>query len=152
MKTEGEAELCLEQHLAPNRTETDFTKRLRLFGGWILLSSLLFAKPLIALFWLSYTSGEVSYLVLIPFIGAWIVFVDRHRLFRNLSYDPALAGALFACAVGVGVAANFVSSGSFRLSSFILAVVLLWASGFMLLFGKAAARAACARPNCGPRR
>ncbi len=116
-----------------------------MFGGWILLSSLVFAKPLIALIQMAYVSGEVSYLMLIPFIGAWILVVDHRKIFRDLSYDRTLGAGLFSCAVCVGLIASLVSGGSpsnLRLSSLILALVMVWMSGFLLLFGKAASKAA----------
>jgi exosortase len=130
--------------LAINAIDATFKKRLLLFGGWILLSSLLFAKPLIALVQMCYLSGEVSYLILIPFIVAWILVVDRHKIFLEVSYDRAVSAGLFACAVCVGLVASLLGTGSsnLRLSSFILALVMIWISGFLLLFGKAAAKAA----------
>jgi len=130
--------------LATNEVDATFKKRLLLFGGWILLSSLLFDKPLIALIQMSYSSGEVSYLMLIPFIAAWILVVERRKIFRDLSYDRTLGAGLFSCAVCVGVVASLVGRGSsnLRLSSFILALVIVWGSGFLLLFGKAALKAA----------
>jgi len=130
--------------LAINGVDATFKERLLLFGGWILLSSLLFAKPLIALIQMAYVSGEVSYLMLIPFIGAWVLVVDHRKIFRDLSYDRILGAGLFSCAVCVGLIASLISGGSsnLRLSSFILALVMIWMSGFLLLFGKAASKAA----------
>ncbi len=130
--------------MAINGVDATFKKRLLLFGGWILLSSLLFAKPLIALIQMSYSSGEASYLMLIPFIGAWILVVDRRKIFLDISYDWTLGAGLLSCAVCVGLVASLVGRGSsnLRLSSFILALVMVWISGFLLLFGKAASRAA----------
>src|SRR6267154_5483946 len=132
------------EHLATNGVDATFKERVLLFGGWILLSSLLFAKPLIALIQMAYVSGEVSYLILIPFIGAWVLAVDHRKIFRDLSYDRTLGASLFSCAVCVGLIASLISGGSsnLRLSSFILALVMIWMSGFLLLFGKAASKAA----------
>ena len=130
--------------MAINGVDATFKERLLLFGGWILLSSLLFAKPLVALIQMAYVSGEVSYLMLIPFIGAWVLVVDHRKIFRDLSYDRTLGAGLFSCAVCVGLIASLISGGSsnLRLSSFILALVMIWMSGFLLLFGKAASKAA----------
>jgi exosortase len=82
--------------------------------------------------------------MLIPFIGAWVLVVDHRKIFRNLSYDRTLGAGLFFCAVCVGLIASLISGGSsnLRLSSFILALVMIWMSGFLLLFGKAASKAA----------
>ena len=125
--------------------DTNLKKRLVLFAGWTLLFSLLFAKPLAALFRMSFLSDDVSYLVFIPFIAAWSLFVDRHKIFASASYDRTVAAGLFFCAACIGLVTFLVNKGSadLRLSSFILALVMFWISGFLLLFGKAASRAAC---------
>ena len=127
-----------------NRVDRPLKMRMLLFGAWVLLSSLLLAKPLGALLRMSLGSDDVSYLIFIPFVGAWTLFADRRRVFQSLSYAPTLAGGLFSCAVCVGLLASLVGRRSFdlRLSSLILALVLLWISGFLLLFGRAASRAA----------
>jgi exosortase len=124
--------------------DATFKNRLLLFIGWVLVSSLLFAKPLAALVRMSYLSGEASYLILIPFIGTWILFVDRRRVFQNLSWGPTLGAGLLGCAVCVGLAANLVGSGSsnLRFSAVIFALAMTWMSGFLLVFGKVASRAA----------
>jgi exosortase len=92
---------------------------------------------------MSFGSDDVSYLAFIPFVGAWILFADRRKVFLNLSYAPILAGGLFCCAVCVGLLASLVGGRSFdlRLSGLILTLVMLWMSGFLLLFGRAASRA-----------
>jgi exosortase len=130
---------------AVGAVDTTLKMRLLLFSGWVLFFSLLFAKPLTALLRMSFLSDDVSYLVFIPFIAAWILFADRRKLFLNLSYAPILGAGLFFCAVSVGLLANLVDRGSLdlRLSGFILALVMLWVAGFLLLFGKTASRAAC---------
>src|SRR5712692_11275401 len=63
------------------------TKRWLLFGGWIVLSFLLFSSPLVAFVRTSLSNDDASYLVLIPFISAWVLFVERHKIFLDLSYD-----------------------------------------------------------------
>jgi exosortase len=130
--------------LTMNGADETLKKRLLLFGGWILLSSLFFAKPLTALFRMSFVSDDVSYLIFIPFIAAWALFVDRRKVFQSLSSDRTLGAGLFACAVCVGLVTNLAVGGSpdLRLSCFILALVMIWMAGFLLLFGKASSRAA----------
>ena len=127
-----------------NGVDAALKKRLLLSGVWILLSSLLFAKPLTALLRMCFLRDDVSYLIFIPFISAWIFFVDRRKAFLRLSYDPILGVSVFSCAACVGLVTNMVSRGSIdiRLAGFIFCLVLLWISGFLLLFGRVASRAA----------
>ncbi len=69
------------------------TKRWLLFGGWIVLSFLLFSSPLVAFVRMSLSNNDASYLVLIPFISAWVFFAEAHQIFRNLSYHVTLGGS-----------------------------------------------------------
>jgi exosortase len=131
---------------SPSMNQLDgFKKRLLMFSGWILLSSLLFARPLTTLLRMSVSSDTASYLIFIPLISAWILFVDRRKIFRRLSYDPALGGGLLLCAVCLGLVTSLkggASSFDPRLYGYILALLMLWLAGFTLLFGKAALRSA----------
>jgi exosortase len=129
---------------ALNDLERTLKKRWLLFGGWIVISSLLFAQPLNALVRMSIANDDVSYLVLIPFISAWILFVERHQIFLSLSYNTALGGSLLIGAVCTGLVTGLACSTSSigpRLSGYVLSLVLLWVAGFSFVFGKTASKA-----------
>src|SRR6267143_3727691 len=79
---------------ALNDINIAFKKRWLLFGSWIVLSFLLFAHPLTALIRMCISNDDASYILLIPFISVWILFVERHKIFLNLSWDAALGGGL----------------------------------------------------------
>jgi exosortase len=120
------------------------TKRWMWFACWIFCSSLLFTRPLIALLHLSLSQDNASYLVLIPLISAWLFYVERDRIFPNSSTDKILGGALLALGGGAALASYFAggaSSQGLQLSGYILSLVLFWAAGFCLLFGRAASKA-----------
>ena len=119
------------------------TKRLVLFVCWIGLSSLLFRSPLIAFVRMCLSNGDASYLLLIPFICAWLLFVESHRIFQNLSYDVAFGASFLFLAGCVAVGAHFAggkSSPGLQLSGYILSLMLVWVAGFGLLFGKTPTR------------
>src|SRR5882724_3186019 len=121
-----------------------FRKRCLWFSGWILLASILFAQPLAALFQGAVSSDDASYLIVIPFISAFVLFLERRRIFLTLSYDGMLAGSLLVGAVCVALATSITGSASsfgLRLSGYILALVILWMAGFSFLFGRAASKA-----------
>jgi hypothetical protein len=84
-----------------NETERNFKNRWLLLISWIVLSSILFAHPLTALLRLSASSDDASYLIVIPFISAFILFIERHKIFVAFSYDGALGGSLLIGAVCV---------------------------------------------------
>ena len=115
-----------------------------MFSSWILLSSLLFGSPFIALVRLSFGHDDASYLILIPFISAWILYVERDKIFLHLSSDKTLGSTLLILAGCVALTAGLArdsSSLGLQLSGWILSLVLVWAAGFALLFGKTSLKA-----------
>lgn len=128
-----------------SNSNSAITKRRLLFASWIVLSSLLFRTPLVALVRMSLSNDDASYLALIPFLCAWLLLVESPKIFRDLSYNLALgAGFLFlaGCAALAARFAGGTSSLGLQLPGYILSLVLVWVAGFSLLFGKAAAKAA----------
>jgi len=125
--------------------EQTFGKRWLLFMGWMALASTLFGRPLIALFRLSVSSDDLSYLVLIPFISAYVFFVERRKIFQTVSYDAMVGCSLLLAAVCVALGTSLTGSSSVGpgLSGYILALVILWMAGFSFLFGRAASKAGC---------
>ena len=120
-------------------------KRWLLFSVWIMVSSALFAKPLIALVRLSLTNDNASHLILIPFLTAGLLFIERRTIFNNLSFHAA--GGIFLCLSVIIVLsvrwAGDMLTPDLRLSGHVLAVILLWIAGFAFSFGKAAVKSAC---------
>jgi exosortase len=125
-------------------TKTTMKNRWVWFGGWIFLSLLVFVRPLILFVRLSLSNDDISYVILIPFISALILFIERRKVFLELSVDEALAGCLFILAVSTAVASRLIGSVSavdLQLSGYILSLVLFWLAGFALFFGRAASKA-----------
>jgi exosortase len=115
------------------------------FSGWISLSSLFFVRPLIALIRVSRSNDDISYIILIPFLSAAVLFIERRRVFFELSVDKALGGCLLLLGVFTAVASRLVGGVSdvdLQLSGYILSLVLFWLAGFALFFGRAAFKAA----------
>ena len=119
-------------------------KRFFLFGSWILLSSLIFSRAISAFVRISVSNPDASHLILIPFISAGVMFVERRMVFRELSYDKRIGGLLLFLACGAALISHFVAGGAsfdLQLFGYILALVLSWLAGFALLFGESACRA-----------
>ena len=126
-----------------NYTNTDVTKRWLLFAGWIILSSLLFTSPLVAFVRTSRSNDDSSYLVFIPIISAWVLFVERHKIFLDLSYDKLLGGSFLLLAICVTLGSRLAGGAAslgLQLSGYILSLVLLWVASFALLFGRTASK------------
>src|ERR1700756_1188617 len=87
-------------------------KRQVLFGGWILVSVLLFTVPLTNLVRTSLLNGDSSYLIFVPLISAWVFFIDRHKIFLSLSYDAPLGGSLIFCAICAGLFTSLAARDS----------------------------------------
>src|SRR6266550_388332 len=125
-------------------TRNTVSKRWLLFGVWVAVSSLLFAKPLIALVHLSLTNDDASHLILIPFLTAGLVFIERRTIFNNLSFHAGGGIFLFLSviiAISVRLAGDMVAP-DLRLAENVLAVILLWIAGFAFYFGEAAVKSA----------
>lgn len=124
---------------------TAVAKQWWLFASWLCLFSLLFSRQLGSLARLSFSQDDASHIVFIPFISACVLFSERHKIFLDRSYDKIFSGTLLFLAVCVAVASRLVPSVSsldLQLSGYILSLVLFWISGFALVFGKTACKAA----------
>ncbi len=116
------------------------------FGSWILLSSLFFARPLMLFVRSSLSNDDISYVFLIPFISVWILFIERGKIFRDLSFDRELGGAILILGVAAAVASRLMggaSAADLQLSGYILSLVLFWLAGFALFYGRVAFKAGC---------
>jgi exosortase len=127
-----------EKHLLSD-TKTAIRNRWVWFSGWIFLSSLLFVRPLMVLIRVSLSNDDVSYIVLIPFLSAAVLFIERRKVFFELSVDKALGGCILILGVFTAIASRLLGG---VLSVYILSLVLLWWAGFALFFGRAASKAA----------
>jgi exosortase len=119
-------------------------KRWMTFAAWIVISSTFFITPLMALLRLSLSSDDASYLLLIPFLGGWVLFVERQSIVQEFSGGAGLGGAILLLGVCVGIGTRLLVPAGYpdlRLSGQILALILLWIGGFALFFGKTAAKA-----------
>jgi len=122
------------------------TKRWALLFAWVVLSALLFLKPIAAVVRLSLSRDDASHMLIIPFISAAVFYLERHRIFHQVSTDKMLGGiSLVLASVAVLISSHLWKSNALlglQLSGWILALVLLWVSGFAFLFGQAALKAA----------
>ena len=115
------------------------SRRMLLYLGWILVSCLLFLRPLTAFVSYSFASENASHLILIPVISAWVVFLERDRIFKALGSDRSVGSLLLAAAAVVALAAFSLGARSStlnQLSVHIFALLLVWVAGFAFFFGR----------------
>ena len=125
---------------------TSTSLRWLLFGGWVVLCSLLFLAPLATLVRLCLTQDDMSYLVVIPFLVAGLLFIERHSILRRVHSDITLGSLFVVLALGLFATTRMhrgLSPSDLHLSLNILALLVLCIAGFALFFGRNATRAAC---------
>lgn len=125
-------------------TEPRQTLKPKLFYAlWVALSLAIFWQPFSALIHFSLQNDNASHVLLIPFISAWLLFVDRKQIFSQTSSGLPLAAYLFGAALAVS-AWTYLSSAKWTpselIAAYTLALVLIWITGFVLFFGPSAAK------------
>ena len=121
------------------------SKRHAPFAALIVVSSLAFYKTLSALIRYSLRNDSSSHIILIPFIALFLIYMERQRIFSitRMSIGPGV-GLAFAGSVLFVLAnrSSFPRDGNSQISLQTLAVLLVWAGGFLLCYGFLAFRAA----------
>src|SRR5256885_1496077 len=117
------------------------SRRVLFYAAWVIGCCLLLLRPVLAFVSYSLSNDNASHLVLIPAISAWILFLERSRIFKHFGSDGK-AGLAFLIS-GAGTALIAFSFGSHwsslnRLSIYIFALVLLWIAGFAFFLGRTA--------------
>ena len=98
-----------------------------------------------ALVKLSLQDERYTQLLLIPFVTGFLIFLDRERIFEEIQWAPRLGIPLLAFALTITLIARPWSSWTNRNDQLwlpALAIVLVWASAFLLMNGPKAARVA----------
>jgi exosortase len=121
------------------------TRRSWLLVAWVLLTGVAFFGPLSRFVRYALTNDNASHSILIPAISAWVLYLERRRIFASLDSDLGAALALFF-AGALAAAVAFFSASRWsplnQLSLYTFLLLLLWVAGFAFLFGKAAMRRA----------
>jgi len=125
--------------VAPAFSLGSLSRRVFLYLVWILVTCLFLLRPVTAFLSYSLSNENASHLVLIPLISAWVLFLERDRIFRILGSAAAVSGIFLTAGLTLTLAAFSIGtrwSAVNQLSVYILALMLLWVAGFAFLFGK----------------
>ncbi len=121
------------------------SKRHAAFAAFVVLTSVACYKTLSALIQYSLRNDSSSHIILIPFIALVLIYMERQRIFSitrtsiGSGVSLALVGLVLLVLVSRG---SFSRDGNWQLSLQTLAVLLVWAGGFLLCYGFFAFRAA----------
>ena len=110
-----------------------------------LTSSLLFWGPLRTLVQFARAHDFDSHIILVVPISAYLIYRKRDEIFSNVSWGTALGVTLFLAGAILGLLATFnphFNTGDAHLRVSVLALVILWISGFVFCYGLPASRAA----------
>jgi exosortase len=132
--------------MALNDAKITARRRWVWFGAWTVLSSLFFLRPLMSFVRLSFSNDDISYVILIPFLSAWILFIERRKIFLDPSTDKELGGYILILGVSAATVFGFMGGGSLaglQPSGYVLSLVLFWLAGFAFVFGRPASKAGC---------
>ncbi len=107
-------------------------------AGFVVLLVLLFIQPLTRLILYAARSNLDSYIVLVPFITAYLLYLQRGRL--TTPYRTSIAGTVAAVAIGIVAVAGAIEwrgslSNNDGLALMALAFVSFVAAGGFLFFG-----------------
>jgi len=113
-----------------------------IFGAWVLISLLLFAKSIYELFQLANHDETASHILLIPFITAWLLYTGRKQLQLEGTFSPGpavffLVPSLLMALFSLNCQACTPKT---RLSGYTLSLVFLVVAGFIFVLGAAAAK------------
>ena len=120
-----------------------FAVRTALFAGYCLGVALINVAVLWALFEFSQANATASYVVWIPFVTLALIYQERDVIFGEVRLDWRTGLAILVPGAALMIAGvlplSTVTSG---LSARVAAIVLLWSGGFLLFYGRGAARRA----------
>ncbi len=120
-------------------------KRHASFVAFVLISSLAFYKVLAVLIDYTLHDESRSHLMLIPLVAVFLLYLDRQKIFAVVRPGIGPGIALIVGALILYFVANhspFPQDGNLPLAVSTLALILVWAGGFLLFYGPAALHAA----------
>jgi exosortase len=123
----------------------NLTRRHAAFGVFWIVSLVIFWRTISALLEYSLHHESCSHIVLIPLISAYLLFMERKRIFfaSSSTGTPGIGlvviGAILYWLI---IRGSIPEQGNVPLSAAALALVLVWIGGFLWSYGIASARAA----------
>ena len=113
-----------------------------MFGAWVSLSLLLFARPVYALFQLANQDETASHILLIPVITAWLLYTERKQFETQGGFSiwPAVLFLAPSLLMAIFLLNCEACAPKTRLSGYTLSLILLVIAGYVLTLGSATAK------------
>jgi exosortase len=115
------------------------SRRVFLYAAWVVICCIALLRPVSAFVSYSLSNDNASHLILIPAITAWILFLERDKIFKLLGSDVKVAATFLFAGIATALLALVLGSSLSslnRLSIYIFGLVLLWIAGFAFIFGR----------------
>jgi exosortase len=115
------------------------------FAGYCVLVALLHARVVAALYEYSRQNATASHVILIPLVTLVLVYQRKEEVFARLGRDWAGGVVFLACGAGlslVGLTLSGAAHPEDQLAPWVAAIVAYCIGGFLIVFGRAAARVA----------
>jgi exosortase C (VPDSG-CTERM-specific) len=113
-------------------------RRTAAFAGWIGAVTLAFAQPLTSLMFHAADSELLSYIVLVPFVAGWLLYIRRHRLpttYRSSIFWAAALSILGCSVVAGSIRSRTILSANDSLALIVLGYTCILAAGGFLFLG-----------------
>jgi exosortase len=112
---------------------------------FVILSATVFWIPLTTLVNLSSHDEAYSYILLIPLISLFLIYLERRKVFLNVQHSVSVGPILLLIGITLYYAARRLSlqlSQNDNLSMVVFSAVVIWMAGFVLCYGVQAFRSA----------
>ncbi len=113
-----------------------------IFGVWVSLSVLLFARPVYGLFQLASQDETASHILLIPIITAWLLYTERKPLQTQGGFSiwPAVLFLALSLLMALFSLNCEACAPKTRLSGYTLSLILLVIAGHLFALGSSTAK------------
>jgi exosortase len=116
-------------------------RRAFLMAGWLAATTALFWAPVRGVLAYASENDDASHIFIIPILAAGVLYLDRERVFRRVSFDELAGSVLVALGAAIAVVTwrGQIGAGTGeQLTLYTLALVILWIAGFALFVGRSA--------------
>src|ERR1700735_3830525 len=116
-------------------------RRAFLLAGWLAATTALFWAPVRGGLAYGSENDGGSHIFSIPILAAGVLYLDRERVVRRVSFDELAGSVLVALGAAIAVVTWRGQIGACtleQLTLFTLGLVILWIAGFALFVGRSA--------------
>lgn len=116
-----------------------------MFAVFLIASVIVFWKTLSALVAYSLSQESCSHILLIPLVSLYLLYLERDGMFLQVRFSPGPGAVLMVAGIGLYFLVSrywHASEENDFLCGATLALVLIWAGGFLVIYGNLATRAA----------